>query len=111
VLITQQDNDRARNASWDDKKQIYSKGSSQPPMLAITRDVIDEREWRQGQIEAREERLVGLIDRIWRIDILGQKSSGRTVKPSEEPEAASPVVGSAPQPQSQSQSLPGAHAT
>lgn len=92
VLITQQENDRARNASWDDKKQIYSKGSSQAPMLAITRDVIDEREWRQGQIEAREERLVGLIDRIWRTDILGQKSGGRTVKAAGEPEAVSPVV-------------------
>ncbi|WP_291159405.1 DUF262 domain-containing HNH endonuclease family protein [Hyphomicrobium sp.] len=92
VLITQQDNDRARNASWDDKKEIYSKGSSQAPMLAITRDVIGEREWRRGQIETREQRLVGLIDRIWRVDILGQRSGPRAAKAAEEPEAATPLV-------------------
>ncbi|CAA2137840.1 DUF262 domain-containing HNH endonuclease family protein [Hyphomicrobium sp. ghe19] len=92
VLITQQDNDRARNASWDDKKEIYSKGSSQASMLAITRDVLGEREWRRGQIETREQRLVGLIDRIWRVDILGQKSGTRAAKAAEESEAATPLV-------------------
>ena len=92
VLITQQENDRARNASWDDKKEIYSKGSSQAPMLAITRDVIGEREWRRGQIETREQLLVGLIDRIWRVDILGQKSGARAAKATEESETATPLV-------------------
>ncbi|SFV27168.1 Protein of unknown function [Hyphomicrobium facile] len=92
VLITQQDNDRARNASWDDKKEIYSKGSSQASMLAITRDVIGEREWRRGQIETREQRLVGLIDRIWRVDILGQRSGARAAKAAEESEAATPLA-------------------
>jgi hypothetical protein len=92
VLITQQENDRARNAAWDDKKEIYAKGASHAPMLAITRDVIGEPEWRQGQIEAREQRLVGMIDRIWRVDILGQKSGARGAKVAEEPETARPVV-------------------
>lgn len=92
VLITQQENDRARNASWDDKKEIYSKGSSQAPMLAITRDVIGEREWRRGQIETRELLLVGLIDRIWRIDILGHRSGARAAKAAEESETATPLV-------------------
>ena len=93
VLITQQENDRARNASWEDKKEIYSKSSSRAPLLAITRDVIDEREWRRSQIEAREQRLVGLIDQIWRIDILGQKPGARaTTKVAEEPETVRPLV-------------------
>jgi hypothetical protein len=93
VLITQQENDRARNASWEDKKEIYSKSSSRAPLLAITRDVIDEREWRRSQIEAREQRLVGLIDQIWRIDILGQKPGARaTTKIAEEPETVRPLV-------------------
>ena len=61
-------------------------------MLAITRDVIGEREWRRGQIETREQRLVGLIDRIWRVDILGQRSGARAAKAAEEPEAATPLV-------------------
>jgi hypothetical protein len=73
VLITQQENDRARNASWDEKKAIYAKGSSKAPVLAITRDVLNEQEWRKSQIEEREIRLIGTIDRIWRVDILGQR--------------------------------------
>lgn len=76
VLITQHDNDRARNASWEDKKEIYAKSSGRTP-LAITRDVLEEREWRKPQIEARELRLVGMIDRLWRTDLLGQKSGAR----------------------------------
>jgi hypothetical protein len=78
VLITQQENDRARNASWEDKRQIYAKGTTKAPLLAITRDVLDETEWRKPQIEARELRLIGMIDRLWRIDLLGQRPGTRT---------------------------------
>jgi len=92
VLITQQENDRARNASWEEKKQIYSKGLRDAPMLAITRDAVQEREWLHGQIEAREQRLIGLVDRIWRVDISSQKSAGRSVHAAEETERAAPVV-------------------
>jgi hypothetical protein len=76
VLITQQDNDRARNASWEDKKEIYAK-SSGPDPLAITRDVLNEHEWRKTQIEARELRLIRLIDQLWRTDLLNQKPGPR----------------------------------
>ncbi len=87
VLITQQENDRARNASWENKKEIYAQASSKAPPLAITRDVLDEREWRKPQVEARELRLVGLIDQIWRIDLLGQKQGARAAtKAVDEPE-------------------------
>jgi hypothetical protein len=77
VLITQQENDKARNASWDEKKEIYARGNNRAGVLAITRDVIGEREWRRAQIEARERRLVELIERLWRIDIQSQKSMVR----------------------------------
>ncbi|MFA5955518.1 DUF262 domain-containing protein [Hyphomicrobium sp.] len=81
VLITQQENDRARNASWDDKKAIYAKGSTKVPLLAITRGVLEEAEWRKPQIEARELRLIGVIDRLWRVDLLGQRSAVREAPP------------------------------
>jgi hypothetical protein len=89
VLITQQDNDRARNASWEDKQQIYAKASSNAPLLAITRDVLAEPDWRRPQIEAREMRLIELIDQIWRIDLLAQRPGGRAAsKTIEQPEEA-----------------------
>jgi hypothetical protein len=74
VLITQQENDRARNASWDEKKDIYARASVKAPLLAITRDILGEPEWRKGQIETREQRLIDMIDAIWRIDLAGQRS-------------------------------------
>lgn len=87
VLITQQENDRARNATWDEKKAIYAKGSAKAPVLAITRDVLGESEWRKAQIEAREMRLLQLVEKLWRIDLLAQRQGARgAVKPVEEPE-------------------------
>jgi hypothetical protein len=87
VLITQQENDRARNATWDDKKAIYAKGSAKAPVLAITRDVLGESEWRKAQIEARETRLLQLIEQLWRVDLLAQRPGSRgPAKPIEEPE-------------------------
>lgn len=78
VLITQQENDKARNASWAEKKSIYGTMSGQAPLLAVTRDVLGEREWRRQEIEAREQRLLGLIETIWRIDIRSQRSASRS---------------------------------
>ncbi|MFT3729963.1 MAG: DUF262 domain-containing HNH endonuclease family protein [Hyphomicrobium sp.] len=78
VLITQQENDRARNASWQEKKEIYARASAKAPLLAITRDVLAEPEWRKAQIEAREMRLLALLDELWRIDLVGQKPAVRT---------------------------------
>lgn len=93
VLITQQDNDRARNASWEDKKQIYASASGMSLPPAITRDVLNEREWRQAQIEAREVRLIGLIDRLWRTDLLAQKSGARAAaKAVDEPESVQHIA-------------------
>lgn len=93
VLITQQDNDRARNASWEDKKQIYASASGMALPPAITREVLNEREWRQAQIEARELRLIGLIDRLWRTDLLAQKPGARAAaKAVDEPETVQQIA-------------------
>jgi hypothetical protein len=99
VLITQQDNDKARNASWDAKKDIYAKASNRAPLLPITSEVIDEREWRRPQIEAREQRLMGLMGRIWRVDVASaQKPSQRgPSKAPDEPEpATAPRIAAVP---------------
>jgi hypothetical protein len=93
VLITQQENDRARNASWEDKKQIYAKASSRVPLLAITRDVLGETEWCKEQIEARELRLIELVGKLWRIDLLGQRPGVRPppLKPVDVEEPTEPL--------------------
>lgn len=77
VLITPQQNDRARNAAWAAKKEIYSAANVKAPLLAITRDVLDSQEWRGADIEAREKRLLAVIEKIWRVDLSGTRSSTR----------------------------------
>ena len=88
VLITQKENDKARNASWEEKKDIYARGAAKGQLLPITSDVITEKEWRRVQIEARERRLFSLIDKLWRLDISAQRPARRGAKATEESEPA-----------------------
>lgn len=77
VLITQPQNDKARNASWDQKKEIYATSGARTPLLAITSDVLDTGSWLRFEIEAREQRLLEMIEQIWRISLLPAKSAAR----------------------------------
>lgn len=72
VLISQAQNDKARNALFADKKKIFSQGQ----VLPITRDVLECAEWHKFEIDAREEHLTGIIRRIWRIDLPASKGTG-----------------------------------
>ena len=69
VLISPKQNDKARNALFTGKKHIYSERDGSAPLLSITRDVLQNDEWRQHDIEAREEQILGHLRRIWRIDL------------------------------------------
>lgn len=77
VLISQAQNDKARNALFADKKKIFSQGQ----VLPITRDVLECAEWQKFEIDAREEHLTGIIRRIWRIDLPAPKGSGASKDP------------------------------
>ncbi|MFN0217443.1 MAG: DUF262 domain-containing protein [Hyphomicrobium sp.] len=78
ALITQSQNDKARNASWAAKKQIYAAATAQAPLLAITRDVLSADEWRKADIQAREDKLLDVIERLWRIDLSSARAAGRS---------------------------------
>ena len=65
VLVTKSQNDKARNASFADKKRIFSEGR----VLPITSDVLSCAEWHPFEIEAREEHLMDMIRRTWRVDL------------------------------------------
>ena len=70
VLITQEQNDKARNASFDAKKVIYADApAGTVPLLPITADVLSEAQWRREEIQAREHRLLTMIANLWRIDV------------------------------------------
>lgn len=69
ALITQKQNERAKNASFFEKKKIYELPEAGKPVLPITADIIGNHEWHPVDIIAREEKLIGMIETIWRIDL------------------------------------------
>jgi hypothetical protein len=76
VAVTQKQNDRARNQEFYRKREIYRGMDDDPPVLAITRDVVDCNVWRAGDIRAREAKLLALMHKIWGIDIAGMQGQG-----------------------------------
>lgn len=69
VLVTQRQNDKARNASFAEKKTIYTDAPQTAPLLPITRDVLSSERWTRAEIEQREARLLTMIANLFRIDI------------------------------------------
>lgn len=68
VLVTREQNDRARNAELARKLEIFFRAPG-PAVPRITAELEGISEWRAPQLLAREERLVGLIRAIWKIDL------------------------------------------
>lgn len=92
VLISQKQNDKARNASLDAKKVIYSSDKDIVPILPITLAVIECAEWRRQEIEMREEQLFTIIEKIWRVDLVGSKPQSRAATvPADSPQVAQPL--------------------
>jgi hypothetical protein len=77
VLISQEQNDKARNASFLAKKEIYGGTGSGVPLQAITADVLKYDQWRREEIEEREYRLLAMISDLWRIDVQTSKPTPR----------------------------------
>ena len=69
VLITQDQNDKARNASFAAKKSIYTQSSGSVPLLPITAEVLASEHWRREDIEVREARLLMMIADLLRIEV------------------------------------------
>lgn len=63
VLVTREQNDRARNMELSKKLEVYfSRGDK---VLHITRELENVTEWRKEQIAEREQRLLALVHELW----------------------------------------------
>ena len=71
VVVTQKQNDRARNQEFARKREIYRGTVDDPPVLPITRDAVEASVWRAAEIRAREAKLLGHIRDIWGIEVQG----------------------------------------
>ncbi len=78
VAVTQKQNDRARNQEFSRKREIYRGTDDDPPVLAITRDVVDANVWRAAEVRAREVKLLGLMRDLWDIDVAGMQGGARS---------------------------------
>jgi hypothetical protein len=69
VVVTQKQNEKARNQDFVRKREIYRGMADDPPVLPITRDAVDADMWRVAEIRAREAKLFGLVRDIWGVEL------------------------------------------
>lgn len=91
VLVTQKQNDRAKNASFADKKAIYRDAPPESPVLPITAEVLPLERWTRQIIEQREAHLLAMTAEIFRLDLIPSMPSAPPSEPpgSELPKRAS----------------------
>lgn len=76
VVVTQRQNERARNQEFQRKRDSYRGAVDDPPVLPITREVVDAAAWRPADIRAREARLLDLVSATWGVEF-GRQQGGR----------------------------------
>lgn len=67
VLVSHKNNGLARNDEFQHKKEIYLTPDPAVPSLAVTSGFLDTNEWLPEQIRAREEKLISLVNGMWRL--------------------------------------------
>ncbi len=75
IVVTQKQNDKARNQEFARKREIYRGTVDDPPVLPISREAVEATVWRAAEIRAREARLLGLIRDIWGLEVGGQQGA------------------------------------
>ncbi|MEZ5816512.1 MAG: DUF262 domain-containing HNH endonuclease family protein [Hyphomicrobiaceae bacterium] len=101
ILVSRDENDRARNLELASKLEIYFGDDPQRQPL-ITRDVEGAEAWRPEDVRKREERLTALLNAHWRLgvargvpqdEVSGQK--GRSAAPLDEAAPLAPPAAAA----------------
>jgi hypothetical protein len=66
ALLTRKKNSQASNWDFDRKKDSYFRRDGVSPFV-LTTQVIDEAEWLPSVVNARQSRLVGVLENHWRL--------------------------------------------
>ncbi|MEQ1694654.1 MAG: DUF262 domain-containing HNH endonuclease family protein [Hyphomicrobiaceae bacterium] len=75
ALVTEKQNDRAKNKDFAEKLAIYREPQAGIPALLTNADILSATSWLPADIRAREARLLEVMARIWRIDVGSASSS------------------------------------
>ena len=88
VLVTKDENDRARNLELARKQEVYF-ARGRDAALALTRDIDGLDAWQAPEILAREERLLAAVNQLWRLAPPKGRNPADTKEPAKEqaPEA------------------------
>ena len=68
ALISERQNDKAKNRDFGEKRVIYGQLDRDALPLKINADILTSDVWLPETIAARQARLVGVIERLWEID-------------------------------------------
>lgn len=74
VLISRAQNDKASNQDFQRKKSIFFGRYGEMP--AITREIAGASAWTPAEIRARERRLLGVVARMWGLDVADVHAAG-----------------------------------
>ena len=75
ALVTDKQNEKAKNKDFADKLAIYREPQPGVPALLTNADILSATTWLPRNIRDREARLLGVVAKIWRVDV-GPPSSG-----------------------------------
>ena len=75
ALVTTRQNDRAKNKDFAEKLAIYREAEPGAPLLVSNGDILSASCWSAEDIRTREDRMLDILARIWRLD-LGTKLGG-----------------------------------
>jgi len=67
VLLTRAKNAQARNYDFDKKKTSYFQSKSGVTSFALTTQVIGEKKWTPSVLEARQQKLIDLLKKAWKL--------------------------------------------
>ncbi|MDX2158648.1 MAG: DUF262 domain-containing HNH endonuclease family protein [Hyphomicrobiaceae bacterium] len=65
ILVSRDRNEKARNLDLASKLDIFFAGPEPQPL--ITRDILGLAEWRPADVRRREERLIGIVQKMWQL--------------------------------------------
>ena len=79
ALVSEKQNEKAKNKDFADKLPIYREPQPGVPPLFSNADIFSASSWGPDNVRDREAKLLGVVAKIWRIDV-GPQSSGGVVR-------------------------------
>ena len=78
ALITARQNDRAKNKDFKAKLAIYREAEAGIPTMLTNAAILTASNWRPEDVRTREATMLGIVSKLWRIDVSAAAINTRT---------------------------------